>query len=333
MDTAQSTGPLPPPAQGARLEWAAIPAPVRAAVDDALGSAVVAAVSQPSGFSPGVAARLRLADGRRVFAKAISAHPNPTSPGFHRREARVAAALPAHAPVPRLLWSYDKGDDADKDGWVVLVFADVDGYHPAQPWRTDELHRVLDATAELATQLTPSPLSPPVVPTAGERIDRELSGWRLLVGAPPEHLAQLDPWSRRHLDALAALEAAAPAAVGGDTLLHLDIRADNLLLTPDQVWFLDWPHACVGAAWLDVLFFLPSVTMQGGPPPEQVMDRHPTCRAADPAALNAGLAAVAGLFTERALRPPPPGLPTLRAFQAAQGAVARAWLAQRTGWA
>jgi hypothetical protein len=322
----------PPPAQGVRLEWATIPARVRAAVEDALGSAVVEAISQPSGFSPGVAARLRLADGRRVFAKAISSHPNPTSPAFHRREAAITAAIPAAAPVPRLLWSYDEGEEEGKEGWVVLVFADVDGYHPAQPWRLDELHRVLDAMAELAAQLTPSPLTPPVVPTAGERIDRELPGWRLLVGAPPELIAKLDPWSRRHLDALIELETAALTAVAGHTLLHLDIRADNLLLTPEQVWFLDWPHACVGAAWLDVLYFLPSVTMQGGPPPEQVMDRHPACRAADSAALNAGLAAVAGLFTERALHPPPPGLPTLRAFQAAQGAVARAWLAQRTGW-
>ena len=31
-------------------------------------------------------------------------------------------------------------------------------------------------------------------------------------------------------------------------------------------------------------------------------------------------------------RPPPPGLPTLRPFQAAQGEVALAWLRRRTGW-
>jgi len=39
------------------------------------------------------------------------------------------------------------------------------------------------------------------------------------------------------------------------------------------------------------------------------------------------------VFTRQALLPPPPGLPTVRAFQAAQGQVARAWLAARTGWA
>ena len=32
-----------------------------------------------------------------------------------------------------------------------------------------------------------------------------------------------------------------------------------------------------------------------------------------------------------AVQPSPPGLPTLRAFQDAQGSVAREWIAQRTG--
>lgn len=41
-------------------------------------------------------------------------------------------------------------------------------------------------------------------------------------------------------------------------------------------------------------------------------------------AVTAAVAAVAGFFTGEGLRPAPPGLPTLRAFQAAQGNAARA---------
>jgi hypothetical protein len=58
---------------------------------------------------------------------------------------------------------------------------------------------------------------------------------------------------------------------------------------------------------------------------------HPASRAAVPASVDAVLAAFAGFFTWNALQPPPPGLPTLRAFQAAQGEVARRWLAERAG--
>lgn len=323
-----STTITPPPAEGVRLDWLAIPAPVRAAVEERLGSAVEAAHSQPTGFSPGVAARLQLADGRRCFAKAVGPEPNPDTPTFHRREARIVAALPPSAPVPRLLTTYDEGEG----GWIVLVFDEVAGWHPAQPWRTDELDRVLHALGKLAETLTPSPLAPPLVSTASEAFATRLCGWRLLSEEEPSHLAALDAWSQRHLAALIQLEALAPAAVAGQTLLQFDVRADNMLLTHEQVWFVDWPHACVGAAWVDLLGFAPSVTMQGGPSPEALLARHPAGHTADPAAITAAVVAMAGYFTQRALQPPPPGIPTVRAFQAAQGRVARQWVAQRTGW-
>ena len=184
----------------------------------------------------------------------------------------------------------------------------------------------------LADALTPSPLPPGIVGSASEEFSTRLCGWRQLQHDQPSRLDKLDSWSGRHLAALAELEATAESAVAGKTLLHFDVRADILLLTPDRVWFVDWPLACVGAAWVDVVFFAPSVRMQGGPPPEQVIVRHPACHKAGPTAITAAVASVAGFFTHRALQPPPPGLPTVRAFQAAQGVIAREWLAQRTGW-
>jgi len=317
----------PPPAEGVRLEWLAVPERVRAALERWAGSAVKSAISQRSGFSPGVAARLRLADGRRLFVKAIGPEPNPDSPRMHRREARIVAALPENVPVPRLRWFLD-------EDWVVLAFDEINGHHPAQPWRQAELDRVLDGLVSLADLLTPSPLPLNTVGTAADAVARQLCGWQRLRDAD-EHApdrSQLDAWSRRHLEVLANLEARAADAVVGETLLHFDVRADNLLLAPDKVWFFDWPHARVGAAWLDVVGFAPSVTMQGGPLPEEVLKRSPAARAADPDAVTAAIATVAGYFTRGALQPPPPGLPTVRAFQAAQGSVARQWLATRTGW-
>ena len=319
-------GAKPPDAEGVRLRWPDVPGRVRAAVEDRLGSPVVSAVSRSGGFSPGVAARLETADGRRVFAKAAGREPNPLTPQAHRQEARVAAALPAGAPVPRLLWSFEE------DGWVVLLFEHAEGRNPAVPWRTDELDRTLEALADLSELLTPSPL-----PAGG--VVGDAGGWSVVSGGHWRRLgeerdARLDGWSARHLEDLAALEAEAPGAVRGDTLLHLDVRADNLLLGPGgRVLVVDWPHARVGAAWVDAVFFAPSVAMQGGPRPEDLFERHPySGRRADAEALTAVVAAVAGFFTREGLQPAPPGLPTLRAFQAAQGAVARDWLARRTGW-
>jgi aminoglycoside phosphotransferase (APT) family kinase protein len=260
-----------------------------------------------------------------VFVKAVGSEPNPIAPTLHRREAIVVAALPPEAPVPRLLWSYDEGEG----GWVLLALEDVESRQPAQPWRADEIDRVCDALVTLSAALTPSPIP---IATAGSVatwnvIDRKW--WR---EARDERPVGLDDWSARHLEALAELEAGSVEAASGNTLLHLDLRADNMLLTPDRVLLVDWAHARVGAAWVDSVFFAPSVTMQGGPPPREILQSHPAGRAAHPAAVTSVIASMAGFFTCEALRPPPPGLPTLRAFQEAQGAVARRWLADRMGW-
>jgi len=128
------------------------------------------------------------------------------------------------------------------------------------------------------------------------------------------------------------MEATWTTHAAGDTLLHADIRADNLLLTgegvaSDRVMVVDWPHACRGAAFVDLVAFAPSVAMQGGPEPAELLARSRAGRNASRESLTAVVCALAGYFTERALQPPPPGLPAVRQFQDAQGEVTRRWLA------
>lgn len=313
---------VPPPARGARRDWSELPRHVVSALEAALGGEIVAAETQPGGFSPGIAARVVLGGGERAFVKAVAHEPNPESPDFHRREARIIDALPAIAPAPRLRWTLDEGPE----GWVVLALEDVDGREPSLPWRPDELDRVLAAVDQLHASLTPSPVD---AGSAGAVLEENVNAWHLLAVNTP---AGLDAWSRRHLEELVELERAVAGAVAGETLLHFDLRADNILLARDRVFFVDWPHATVGASWLDGVAFAPSVAMQGGPEPEALLRRWPSAVKADHQAVSCAVASVAGFFTYRALLPPPPGLPTLRPFQAAQGEVARQWLAQRLGW-
>ncbi|MFI5804081.1 phosphotransferase family protein [Streptomyces sp. NPDC051561] len=310
-----------PPAAGVRYEWQALPAQVRARVGELLGSPVVEAVTQRGGFSPGVAARVRCADGRRAFVKAVSAALNPHSPSLHRAEARNTAALPPGVPAPRLLGSYDDGD------WVALVLDDIEGTQPRIPWRREELDRVLDALTRLSATLTPAPYDAPRT----EDVDaRMFQGWqrRLDSGA----VAGLDPWVAGQLPRLAELASRWDEFAHGETLVHGDLRADNILLTADGgAVFVDWPHAVRGAPWFDLLLMLPSVAAQGGPDPQELFTAHPLGRAADPEGVTVVLAALAGYFVHQSLKPAPPGLPTLRPFQAAQGAAAVAWLRRRLG--
>ena len=53
-----------------RVHWEALPHEVRSTLDQRLEARVIKAVTQTGGFSPGLAARLRLDDGRHVFVKA-----------------------------------------------------------------------------------------------------------------------------------------------------------------------------------------------------------------------------------------------------------------------
>ena len=105
-----------------------------------------------------------------------------------------------------------------------------------------------------------------------------------------------------------------------------------MLLTDGGVVIVDWPHARVGAAWIDAVGFAPSVSMEGGPEPEALIARLDAIRHADPGHVTLGIIEIAGFFTCQGSQPPVEGLPGLRAFQEAQGAVARRWIAQRTGW-
>jgi hypothetical protein len=310
-----------PPAAGARVAWPDVPAPVRAAVEQVCGAAVTEARTQPGGFSPGVAARVRCADGRRFFVKAVSAEANPRSPGLHRQEAEVLAALDPVIVADGLAIPRLRGV-VDRDPWVALVLDDVDGRHPTQPWRSAEIERVVAALDRLAGALTPAPIP---VPAVGERYASAFTGWREL--ARSSSVKGLDRWSSARLDDLAALEATWAAHAAGDTLLHTDVRADNLLLTDEAVVLVDWPWACRGAAVVDLLAFAPSVAMQGGPELSDLLAMSAAGRAADRHAVAALVCAVAGYLTCQSLRPAPAGLPTLREFQAAQGDITRRWLA------
>ena len=310
------------PAAGVHLPWAEVPAAVRTWAAEVGGGAPRVVRDLTGGFSPGATSVLECAGGA-IFVKAVGADLNPESPHMHRREAVVSAALPRSPRFPRLLATYDDGD------WVALAFEAVDGHPPRHPWEADEMARVTDALSSLHRELTPSPL-PSLEPLAA-LARRLFGGWAELAAmeAPPPGL---DAWAGAHLERLADLESGWPAACEGPTLVHGDVRADNVLLAADGVVFVDWPHAAVGSPVFDVVGWASSVVLEGGPPPEELLARHVAPVPIDPEVVTVLLAAVAGFFVERSLRPPPPGLPTLRPFQAAQGAVAVAWLRRRTGW-
>lgn len=305
--------------QGVRSAWGDVPLSVRTAVDTLLGATITTTLPLSGGFSPGPAVRAELSDGRAVFIKAAGSQPNAVSPDMHRREAEVLELLPTAAPAPRLSGVVDDGD------WVALCIEWVDGTPPTatDPADVERLLGLLERCSD-----TPTP--PAAAIGSLQSVHPDLFGqWRPLAeDDPPE----LDVWSRRHLDRLVELDHLATAATEGSRLLHVDVRTDNVLFDHDDPVgdvLVDRPGACLGAVWVDLVALLPALHLDGGPPPADVLTRSPVRRAADREAVDTFVVALAGYFTRMSLLPAPPGLPTLRAFQAAQASIARAWAAER----
>lgn len=309
------------PAAGVHLPWADVPEAVKAWAAALGGGAPTGVRDLHGGFSPGAAAWLDCPRGA-VFVKAVGEELNPESPALHRREAVVSRALPSLPALPVLLDVYDER------GWVALAFEAIDGRAPRHPWDPTELDRVTSALEAIHGALTPSPAAH--LEAAQNVFGHLFGGWAEL--AAETDTPELDPWCREHLTRLAELEARWPEAIDGPTMVHGDIRSDNILIGPAGPVFVDWPHAAVGNPVFDLVAWAPSVVLEGGPQPEALLAAHGPSRFADPDVVSALLAAVSGFFVSHSLRPPPPGLPTLRPFQAAQGEVALGWLRRRTAW-
>ena len=304
-----------------RLGWHELPAAVRSGVEAILGSPVVSARSQSGGYSPGSADRVLTEAGGRFFVKAVGSEPNPDSPGLHRREARVMALLPGHLPVPKLAGVYDDG------GWVAVVLEDVEGRHPRLSGT--ELHRVLDAVDTIAAARLPA-AALAALPSLPDEVRSVFEGWKRLRGAPS---ADLDAWAAAHHAELESLAAGAADALRGDHLVHVDLRADNVLVTGDGgAVMVDWPWAARGASWFDALTVLIDARVSDpGCDTEAALRQHRAFAGAAAEHIDAVLAALAGYFTDSARAPAPPGIPTLREFQRAEGAACLAWLRERRG--
>jgi hypothetical protein len=294
---------------------------VRRAITDTVGAAVVSVQTPLGGFTPGVAARLLLADGRRCFVKVASASYGDWVPAAYRHEAAVSAHLPPSVPAPRMWSLVDDGE------WVCLVFDDVAGRFPSPTWEDDDLGQVLEALDRSARALTPNPV--PHAATVGEALSTVLGGaWQRL--QEESALADADPWAAEHVPALMEMESHWADGVCGDTLLHLDLRRDNILLTPTGAVFVDWAWPAVGAPWLDLVCFLPTVagqTMRHDP--DAVFLSRAVGRTAPPEAVDAFLVALAGYWRSCSLLPAPSYAPMLRGEQQLAADGATRWLRKR----
>ncbi|MET7533504.1 hypothetical protein [Streptomyces goshikiensis] len=207
---------------------------------------------------------------------------------MYRTEMAAVRTLPAGIG-PALLTA------AESHGWIALAFDYVAGRHPDLAPGSPDLHTLTETLTHAHAALTPCPLP----------------------SAPP--LADSPIFSGRPL----------PEEYGhGDTLLHCDLRADNLLVTPDgTITLLDWAWPYRGPAWAEFALLVPQLILTGHTPAnaERWAAQAPAYRGAPPAGIDAIAEALTDYWTSRTQQ----GTPELRAYRTRAAEAGRAWVQHR----
>lgn len=307
-------------ATASRTSWTDLPDDIRTLVAERLGGDVVEAVSQSAGFSPGSADRVRTATGKRAFVKAVQRTAHPGTYDLHLRELEVMQTMPSDVSAPALIGSFASPD------WVALILEDVEGRHPGAARDGSDVVAVLDALMTLPKVPAGSGL-----PKAVDELGVDASGWAEL--QDEDAVADLPEWVQASFTHLRQCAESVSSTVAGEYLLHLDCRADNLLIdTAGSAWLIDWPWAGIGARWVDGLCYLLDARLRGETiDAEAHLGGHPLFDGVADASIDSVLAALTGGFFAKARRPAPPNMPTLREFQHGEALAGIAWLRERWG--
>lgn len=281
---------------------------MKAAIESALGRRLSKVEPVSRGYTHNRRAVATLEDGNTVFVKAAV---DDDTAGWLRREYEMYAALAGAPFIAELLaWVGDEHP--------ILVLEDLSQHSWPPPWSRAQVDAVLETLSQIAATAPP-----PALPRAKDRAKYSV-GWGEVLARPAPFLA-LGLCSAGWLERFGAelADAAAAAPLEGGSLLHNDIRSDNICFREAQTIVVDWNLVGVGNPVKDIAFWLPSLAAEGGPEPEAVAPDL-DCRFA---------ALTAGFFAARAGLPPIPRAPRVREVQLQQLRIALPWAARALGLA
>lgn len=316
--------------------WKDVPVALRRQIESLLGSPIRTTSRVFGGYGPSATFRIFLQDGRSVFAKGAGPGSNEENWRVVPLEEAVYRDLQAIRSIsPRYL-----GSVMDQ-GWHLLLLEDLRGSRKVPPWREELALQAVRGIAEFHVRGIQEAEKVQTM-----RFEGLVDSWRLMKTDLGEQECFLrlfanrrslaEAWLHGALDRLA--EAAAdmmrPDQPWG--LIHTDIRSDNLRFRGDRLILFDWPLAAHGPLIGDVTFFAPSVTGEGGPVAQRLLDEYKRIMARAGVtfpefAEGAAAAATAGYFACRAGKPSVPELPRLRQVQRLQLGPALQWASLSLG--
>jgi hypothetical protein len=209
------------------------------------------------GYTPAERWQVTFADGSSAFAKFGS---TPATAQWLRAEGAVYARIRGRF-MPAFL-GYQEHPERP-----LLLLEDLSAASWPPPWRTGDVARLLETLQDVAA----TPLARGTLPDLeGDR--GRVAGW-LNVERDPAPFLSLGLCSAGWLtEALPSLLMAQDLALlSGSELVHGDLRSDNLCFLPERVVLVDWNGARRGNAAFDRAALAPSLRLEGGPLPDELV--------------------------------------------------------------
>jgi hypothetical protein len=210
--------------------------------------------------------------------------------------------------LPDLL-GWDGGDPP------ILILEDLSHARQAPPWTSEDIESVLLILERLARTKLPQTFR------ALTNYPEPFNGWHEIAKDPSAFLqlgAASANWLDTALPRLLAAEAAADLA--GESLVHTDLRSDNIFFHRNLTMLIDWNWACRGNPKFDLVSWLPSLHTEGGPPPWAFEIDEPNL-----------IAMQAGYLAHRVSKPPAKMNASIWRLQHAQLRSALPWSAKALG--
>ncbi len=250
------------------------------------------------GYTPAVRLVVTFSSGSTLFAKIAT---NNLTAGWLRQEKHVYDLLTAPFMPSRYGWD----DDAE---YPILLLEDLSYAFWPPPWTASRIEQVIETTTQVAGRSIAG------LPRLADHSGLA-DGWQYVAADPRPFLSlglASQTWLNMSLPTLLAIDS--NSVLGGDELLHLDLRSDNICFDGQRTVLIDWSLACVGNARFEIGAWLPSLEAEGGPPPESLLP--------DSGEI-AGI--LSGYFASMAGRPMIPDAPHVRLAQLCQLKRALPW--------
>ena len=237
-----------------------LPQYLKKVVEDRLGQRIIFWTKPDCGLSSAIRYSLLLEDKTKVFIKAAT---DSETEEWLRTEHLVLASYNEDFMPAIVGWIDEPGS------YPVLITQDFsDAYWAAGKngvcWRNGDIDLLLDTVKKLST--VKGHLSLSKLKNSNAKV------WTKIAENPDEFL-QLKVcsknWLMQSIDYL--IEAENNLDNTGEVLVHGDVRSDNICINKPRVIFVDWSNAGIGSVDHDLANLLPTLHLEGGPTPYQIM--------------------------------------------------------------